>query len=108
MAFYSKNDKFINEDDKIKDDHDLLVISECDFDGDGSVTYCEVWECLVKVENKIRDEKCPGEIAHIVCDNPFKDTCECPEALSCEDVAKETKDWFNYHNNNGKGKDKDN
>jgi len=98
MEFYSKNDKFVNADDKYKDEHDLLIIAECDADNDGSVTYCEAWECLLMVENKMRDTKCKGR-SHLVCDNPFKDTCECPEALSCEDVNKETLNWFTYYNN---------
>ncbi len=65
MNNYDVNgDGLINSSDDVYEEEIELLISECDFNGDGSVDACEMFQCEVNFENIWRDENCP-EAGHI-------------------------------------------
>lgn len=70
-------------------EHYDLLITNCDINNDGNISYCEMVECVTKTENTWRDEYCPmyGNIECI--DEIEEDGCpveECEECWYCQDV----------------------
>jgi len=71
IAYYDTNeDGAINPEDDIEDDHYQVMLEYCDFNNDGTVEDCEVFACVVIVENEWRDENCP-DYGYLYCDSPF-------------------------------------
>jgi len=90
MNYYDTNgDGSINLGDEIESSHLSIMIDECDQDGNESIDRCEVYDCLIKVENDWRMENCPG-YTMLNCNNPYCYDDECPDAWDCDDVKEVT------------------
>jgi len=55
----TNGDKKISMTDNIDKSHLAIVTEICDYTNDKEVTPCEIFDCLVKVENMWRDKFCP-------------------------------------------------
>jgi len=58
----------------------------CDTDNDGNIDQCELFDCIVVVENEWRDEYCPN-YGHAYCENVFEPCATCEGEWNCSDVA---------------------
>jgi len=61
----------------------------CDYNNDGTVSICEVHDCIIDCENAWRDEYCP-ESEHLFCYNPYdypEGPCPtCYGAWTCDEI----------------------
>ena len=70
MAYYDVNgDNDINPEDEIDLEHYDILVEYCDFNNDGTVDSCEMYNCLVNCENAWRAEYCPN-YGFVYCDVP--------------------------------------
>jgi len=52
IAYYDTNgDATVNPEDDIEYDHYEILVEYCDYNNDGTVEPCEVFDCVVVVEN---------------------------------------------------------
>lgn len=57
----------------------------CDMDGDSYISDCEMFDCMVIVENYWRDANCPRCPDRLgSCSNRPTDCCTCEVAKSCD------------------------
>jgi hypothetical protein len=58
--YYNSNDDMtINPEDDIEEEHYIIMINYCDSNMDGNIDHCEVFDCVMVVENEWRLENCP-------------------------------------------------
>lgn len=57
----------------------------CDTNGDGDVSSCELFDCLVVTENEWRADYCP-DAEPIYCVNPLEPCTVCEGYWTCEDI----------------------
>jgi len=69
-------------------------------DNDDIIYICEVHECMMNVENKMRKEKCPDDEL-LYCTNPYK--CPYCKVLTCDDLKEKAKCAINDNDSNGDG-----
>jgi len=99
MYFDANGDGSINVGDNIDNEHLVLIVDECDTNDNGSVTTCEIEQCLMRIENEWRAEYCPeAEMLH--CEPVYTD-CECSGEWDCEDVMNITVEIVAYYDSNG-------
>jgi len=67
----TNGDDFINNVDDIESEHLTDIMMYCDFNNDGSVTKCELFDCVVVAENEWRDENCDW-YGDLNCVNPYE------------------------------------
>jgi len=58
-AYDTNNDGAINMGDYIDEDHLDIVVEYCDFNNDGTLSHCEIFECVELCENEWRLYNCP-------------------------------------------------
>jgi len=82
-----------------------MLMDNCDADGDGTIHYCEMYDCLVMIENEWRLENCEEGYASLYCANPFEGDayyCNgCEGYWSCEDIEYITYEVMAYYDVNG-------
>jgi hypothetical protein len=63
------------------------MLDSCDFNGDGSLSVCEVHDCVVMAENEWRHEYCEYS-EDLYCTCPFTDVepATCDGAWNCTDI----------------------
>jgi hypothetical protein len=77
-----------------------MLTEACDQDGDLRIDECEMFDCVVEVENHWRDDWCPPEFGHSYCHCPFEpDTCD--GFWLCGDVIMATEEIFAFYNVDG-------
>jgi len=87
VAFYSTDgDDFVDYNDEISEEHVSLLMDACDYNQDGTVSKCEVFDCVVACENAWRDEYCPNS-EHLYCANPYEPCPTCEGVWTCDDMA---------------------
>jgi hypothetical protein len=72
-------------------DEDVLatLMAECDLDFNGYIGRCEMFTCMVMIENEYRTNNCP-HYGLAYCPLPYSDgECEpeCPGEWDCETIA---------------------
>jgi len=60
--------------DDIDEKHLMKLMKECDYKESQSITECELFKCIMKVENEFREEKCP-KYGQAYCEIPFEPCC---------------------------------
>jgi len=76
----------------------------CDANEDGTLTICEIHDCLVMCENEWRLENCEEGTPDLYCEyNPFEPCEECPGMWICEDVYMISEDFLATADTNGDG-----
>jgi hypothetical protein len=66
-----------------------VIMAECDLDFNGYIGRCEMFECMVMIENEYRATNCAG-YALAYCPLPYSDgECEptCIGEWDCETIA---------------------
>lgn len=59
MAYYDTDiNGTINPSDALDDEHYGILVDNCDMNFDGNISYCEMRDCIIMVENSWRDENC--------------------------------------------------
>lgn len=58
MEYDTNGDDSVNLGDSVDTEHLEIILDSCDYDGNGTVTSCEVHDCVVECENTWRDEYC--------------------------------------------------
>lgn len=103
MSYYdTNNDNGFNPLDNLDGEHAKFLYDTCDYNKDGTVDSCELFECLIELENKYRVEFCGEDFGDLYCIPPSD--CDCPEAWTCEDVIAEVDAAFSEYNTNGDAK----
>jgi len=60
MAYYNNNgDGVINPEDQMDEEHYAQLVEYCDTNFDGAIDECELFECMIMIENEWRSEYCP-------------------------------------------------
>lgn len=72
-------------DEGLDDEQLYYVMKDCEIDGNSYVDLCEFFECMEKVENDMREEKCAPGYPRAYCECPFA-TNECPYSWYCDDI----------------------
>jgi len=88
---------------QIDEDHAVFLHEFCDANQDGTVNKCEMFDCLVILENKYRTEKCGKDFGDLYCVNPFLEIC-CKDAWNCDDIEREVEAEFDAYNTDGDAK----
>jgi len=70
-AINTNDDNHINLGDEYDGEELDVLLRRCDFDNDDSVDRCELFDCLVEVENEYRKVNCHEEF-------PKLDGCKRP------------------------------
>jgi hypothetical protein len=79
-----------------------MLMEYCDSNQDGNVDSCEIFYCVVMVENEWRMEHCPN-YGDLYCDGcPFV-TPECEGAWNCPDIVSVTDEILEYMDTNDDG-----
>jgi hypothetical protein len=83
-------------------DHKELFQVNCDTNEDDIVDYCELHDCMMKVENIWRDNNC--DIGHhkLYCMNPYTDCEDCIN-WTCDDIYEKTECALNDMDSDGNG-----
>jgi Ca2+-binding EF-hand superfamily protein len=69
MSYMDTNgDGSINLGDDIESDHLDMLVEYCDMDNNGSISECELHECIIKCENEWRLENCPEGYPALYCE----------------------------------------
>jgi len=103
FSFYNTNDDMaINPEDDIEEDHYLIMVEYCDSNMDGSVNHCEIFDCVMVVENEWRQENCP-EFGLLYCNNPYEPCTGCEGEWDCLDIYNITEEFFMAFDTNGDG-----
>ena len=63
----TNGDGSINLGDEIDAEHLDILVEYCDTNNDGTLTKCEIFDCVVMCENEWRDEYCP-EYGYATCE----------------------------------------
>jgi hypothetical protein len=89
MVYYDSNgDMNISASDNIDESHLECITNSCDFDNNGSVSICEIHDCVVMAENVWREDYCEySEDLYCMC--PFINAT-CDNLWTCEDIEAET------------------
>jgi hypothetical protein len=99
IAYYDTNgDNGINLEDMVEYEHYEILVEYCDFNGDGTVSSCEVHDCIEICENEWRAEYCP-DYGYVYCACPFEDYSppeNCPGEWTCDDIEWITASDFDY------------
>jgi hypothetical protein len=99
IAYYDTNgDNGINLEDSIESDHYEILSEYCDFNNDGTISSCEVHDCVEICENEWRDENCP-DYGYVYCQCPFEDYSPpetCPGEWTCADIEWIAASDFDY------------
>jgi len=45
--------------DEIEEEHLMKLMKECDASKGDSIGECELFDCILRIENEFRGEKCP-------------------------------------------------
>jgi Ca2+-binding EF-hand superfamily protein len=93
------NDGQLNLGDGIEPEHYDIMIEYCDTNGDGTLCYDEVFDCIVACENEWRAEYCPG-YGMAYCANPYE-PCVCEGAWTCDDIIAISYEVLDYYSTNG-------
>jgi hypothetical protein len=87
MAYYdTDNDGVIDPADDVEPEHYHAMVDHCDMNDDGSIVACEIWMCVMMIENQWRAEHCPN-YGDLYCENvnyPCPDSCE--GEWNCTDI----------------------
>jgi hypothetical protein len=77
------------------------LVESCDFNFDGNLDYCELFECVIIVENDYRLSHCPeyyGELTCPECEPPV-----CDGAKDCIGIVEEVELNFTRFDTNHDG-----
>jgi len=77
------------------------MLDYCDFNNDGSLSTCEVFDCVVICENEWRAEYCPT-YGEVYCINPYY-CASCEGEWTCDDIVQITEDIMGYNDTNMDG-----
>jgi len=65
------------------------MLAECDYNNDGTLSFCEVHDCLIEVENYWRAENCMEGYGDLVCLDCIPDVPPCEGAWNCDNIYNE-------------------
>jgi hypothetical protein len=103
MAYYDTDgDMTVNPEDDIEMGHYNVMVEYCDTDFDGNIDACEMWACIIMVENEYRNEYCPN-YGDIYCGNCPYVIQECEGEWNCVDIIYITDEVMAYYDTNNDG-----
>jgi hypothetical protein len=81
-----------------------MLVGYCDFNGDNTLSVCEIHDCVVMCENEWRHEYCEYS-EDLYCTCPFSDApvATCDGAWNCDDIMMISTDILNYYDTNYDG-----
>jgi len=79
-----------------------MVVEYCDYNNDGTISECEVFDCIVMCENEWRAEYCPDS-ENVFCENPYEPCETCDGAWTCGDIEAITFEVMAEYDTNGDG-----
>jgi hypothetical protein len=84
------------------------LMADCDTNGDDLIERCEMFECMVRIENEFRRVNCPN-YGLAYC-KPLEDCCHpCPEEWDCATIIEKARELEAFFvDNNGLWADSDN
>jgi hypothetical protein len=77
--FDNNDDEYITNGGWLPGEKYDLYVAECDTDKSGNISRCELFECLVRVENYWRLNVCQNSVSELICDLPNEEKYRCPD-----------------------------